>query len=393
MRLDEFLSSKPLFYKEIDYSRMPRAYESIKGHLKPFKIVHIIGTNGKGSTGRFLAQILHLNGKSVGHYTSPHIFDFRERFWLNDDVVGDELLELAHQKLLEILPDEFKVKTSYFEYATLLAAVLFSQCDYFICEAGMGGEYDATNVFDKILSLFTPIGFDHTAVLGDSLEKISSTKFKAMSKNVILNDNMNEISAKIAKDLAVYYGSNLHFSYEILNQNDRQAIQDYAKRQNLPDFLISNFTLAYSGAKFLLNDVDIKNLSSLRLRGRCEQISPNLYVDVGHNELGAMVVAKHFNGKKLRLIFNSFADKDFKAVLKTLKPIIKDVLIFEYESSERELGGAGLHLALSELGFEFRKFDQNDLEIIKLQKDSELYLVFGSFYLVEAFLKAYQGVV
>lgn len=138
MKLDKFLSQKPLFYKEIDYTRMPRAWDSIKANLKPFKIIHIIGTNGKGSTGRFLAQILHLQGKSVGHYTSPHIFEFRERFWLNGDVVSSELLESAHESLQAMLSEEFKVKTSYFEYATLLAAVLFHNCDFFHLRSGYG---------------------------------------------------------------------------------------------------------------------------------------------------------------------------------------------------------------------------------------------------------------
>ncbi|MCD8213519.1 MAG: bifunctional folylpolyglutamate synthase/dihydrofolate synthase, partial [Campylobacter sp.] len=135
MRLEKFLEGKPLFYKEIDYTRMPRAWAGIKDSLKPFKIIHVIGTNGKGSTGRFLAQILSQTGASVGHYTSPHIFTFNERFWLNGSIVCDEILQAAHERLQELLSDEFKIKTSYFEYATLLAAVLFNECDYFVCEA------------------------------------------------------------------------------------------------------------------------------------------------------------------------------------------------------------------------------------------------------------------
>lgn len=389
MKLDEFLATKPLFYKEIDYTRMPRAFNSIKAHFKPFKIVHIIGTNGKGSTGRFLAQILHLNGKSVGHYTSPHIFDFRERFWLNGADVSDELLNKAHERLYSLLSDEFRIKTSYFEYATLLSAVLFSQCDYFICEAGMGGEYDATNVFDKLLTLFTPIGFDHTAVLGDSLEKISKTKFRAMAKRAVLNDEMSEICVKIADEIALKNGSRINFVREILSSDDKIEIEKYAKKQQLPAFLISNFSLAYSGAKILLNDFSIKNLGALKLRGRCEKISENLYVDVGHNELGAIKIAEIFKGKKLNLIFNTFADKDYKAVLIALKPILNKVLIFDYESSERELAKDGLKAVLNELGVSYENFTTAHFNAIKSQK--ELYLAFGSFYLVEAFLRAYDN--
>ena len=202
MSLAKFLDGKPLYYKEIDYGRIIRAYDTIKGHLKPFKIIHIIGTNGKGSTGRFLAQILSQNGAKVGHYTSPHIFKFNERFWLNGEVASDEILERAHERLQALLSDEYKIKTSYFEYMTLLSAVLFEGCDYFVCEAGMGGVLDATNVFEKELSIFTPIGFDHTAILGNSLEEISRTKFEAMGARAVLSNDMNEASIAIAKEIA-----------------------------------------------------------------------------------------------------------------------------------------------------------------------------------------------
>lgn len=390
MNIDKFLQTKPLFYKKIDYTRMPRAWDSIKSNLKPFKIIHIIGTNGKGSTGRFLAQILHRNGKSVGHYTSPHILEFRERFWINGDIVCKDDLQKAHEFLQEILSDEFKIATSYFEYATLLSAVLFCECDYFICEAGMGGEYDATNVFDKALTIFTPIGLDHMPALGNNIIEISTTKFKAMTKNAILNDDMDKICVDLAKDMANNLHTNIKFANEILSDTDKDSINLYAKKHNLPKFLVSNLTLASAGAKAILGTLDISNLDSLNLRGRCEKIAKNLYIDVGHNELGAKAMAKHFSGKKLTLIYNSFLDKDFKAVLFALKPILKSVLIFNYDSGDRELGADMIKTALKELDINFCEFQDCHLREIQDQKSDEIYLVFGSFYLVEAFLRKYQ---
>ncbi|QCD52302.1 Mur ligase family protein [Campylobacter sp. RM16192] len=391
MKLDEFLSHKPFFYKEIDYTRMPRAWDSIKNNLKHFKIIHIIGTNGKGSTGRFLAQILRLSGKSVGHYTSPHIFEFSERFWLNGDVVGSQILESAHERLQTMLSDELKVKTSYFEYATLLAAVLFSECDYFVCECGMGGELDATNVFDKILSVFTPIGLDHTAVLGDTIEQISTTKFKAMQENsqAILNDEMNSISTHVAFLIAASKRVRVNFASEILEKDDIENIKKYAIKFSLPYFLISNLSLAVAASKRLINKIDITNLDELNLRGRCEKVAENIYVDVGHNELAALAIAQKFIGKKLVLIYNSFADKDYRSVLKTLKPIIKRVEIYQYESGERELATDEIRKTLNELNIEHRDFLAN-IDNLHENKD-ELYLAFGSFYLVEAFLRRFNA--
>ncbi|CAD7287263.1 Mur ligase family protein [Campylobacter suis] len=393
MKLEKFLEGKPLFYKEIDYTRMPRAWQSIKSKFKPFKVIHVIGTNGKGSTGRFLAQILHANGKTVGHYTSPHIFEFKERFWLNGSIVSDENLELAHQRLLEILPDEFRVKTSYFEYATLLAATLFEGCEYFVCEAGMGGELDATNVFEKKLSLFAPIGLDHIDVLGVDLKAIATTKFKAINANApaILNDKMDKICSDIGFMIAKNLGVKIDFASQILKNDDRDSIKKYAQIFELPEFLTSNLTLAAAAAKILLSELNITNLGRLDIRGRCEQLAPNLYIDVGHNELGAQAIAQKFDGKKVCLIYNAFADKDFYAVLSTLKNIIKNVKIIDYDGHGRELGGQRLIVALDNLELKFSHFDDMDMDKILQAKDDEIYLVFGSFYLVEAFLRRYNA--
>lgn len=391
MKLDKFLSQKPLFYKEIDYTRMPRAWDSIKANLKPFKIIHIIGTNGKGSTGRFLAQILHLQGKSVGHYTSPHIFEFRERFWLDGDVVSSELLESAHESLQVMLSEEFKVKTSYFEYATLLAAVLFHNCDFFICEAGMGGELDATNVYDKLFNVFTPIGLDHLGVLGNNIEEISTTKFKALGyeAQALLSDNMDKRSVEVVRQIAKEKRARVKFASEILNESDKEAIAEYALKFSLPEFLASNLTLAGAASKALLGKFEIDDLEELNLQGRCEKVASNVWVDVGHNELAALAIAKKFRGKKLTLIYNSFADKDFKAVLKALKPIIKDVLIYEYESLERALATNEIKQVLDDMGVAYSDF--KGLKFTDSQKSKEKYLAFGSFFLVEVFLRQFDA--
>jgi len=264
--LKDYLSDKPLFYDKIDYSRFPRAFASVREAIKPREIIHIVGTNGKGSTGRFLAQILTEFGFCVGHYTSPHIFKFCERFWLKGRDVSDDELEKAHQFLQGVLNDEFKSSLSYFEYATLLAAVLFRECDYVIFEAGMGSRYDATGVFDKSLSLFTPIGLDHTAFLGENIETIAQTKFYKPAKFALMNDFMDFRAVKIGREVAKEFGSNLLFAHEILDDNDKNALDKYSREFALADFMRSNLTLAYSGAKMILF-LDANNRA---------QISPNL---------------------------------------------------------------------------------------------------------------------
>ncbi|EMG30278.1 bifunctional folylpolyglutamate synthase/dihydrofolate synthase [Campylobacter showae] len=380
--LDNFLENKPLFYKEINRARMPSAFKFVQGAFKIPKIIHLIGTNGKGSTGRFLAQML-ARGHSVGHYTSPHIFEFRERFWMNGAVASADALETAHERLIKILPPEIARSLSYFEYATLLCAPLFEGCDFFVCEAGVGGEFDATNVFDKRLSLFTPIGFDHTALLGDTLEQIATTKFNAMADAALMNDEMSELCVGIARQIAAKKGATLKFASQNLSDDDKNEIKIYADKFGLPEFLRSNLTLSSSAFKELGFSLNLANLGALDLSGRCENIAPNVTIDVGHNEMAAQALVKRFAGKKLNLIFNAFADKDIKAVLKAIKPIVKKTYIIEYETPGRELATAQVKDALRQLDMEFADFAD-------VRADEE-YLAFGSFYLVEAFLKRYRG--
>ena len=380
--LDNFLKNKPLFYKEIDRARMPNAFKFVQGAFKIPKIIHVVGTNGKGSTGRFLAQML-ARDHSVGHYTSPHIFEFRERFWINGAVASADALETAHERLIKILPLEVARSLSYFEYATLLCAALFEGCDFFVCEAGVGGEFDATNVFSKRLSVFTPIGFDHTALLGDTLERSATTKFNAMTDVALMSDDMSELCAGIARRIAAKKGATLKFASQNLSNEDKNEIKIYAEKFGLPEFLRSNLTLSSSAFKELGFSLNLANLGALSLGGRCEKIAPNVTIDVGHNEMAAQALVKKFAGKKLNLIFNAFADKDIKAVLKAIKPIVKKTYIIEYETPGRELATAQVKEALRQLDMEFEGFAD-------VRADEE-YLAFGSFYLVEAFLKRYRG--
>ncbi|MCW8837910.1 MAG: bifunctional folylpolyglutamate synthase/dihydrofolate synthase, partial [Thiovulaceae bacterium] len=199
--LHKFLDSKPLYYDEIDYNRFPKIYEKIKQYLTIPKIIHLIGTNGKGTTGRFLATALFNNNYSVGHYTSPHILRFNERIWINGYDVKDEVLELAHKKLYNILDKDDSDALSYFEYTTLLAMIVYEGCDFVVLEAGLGGEYDATAVFKKELTLVTPIDLDHQAFLGSEIKSISQTKLNAIQNNAIISKQKHQEVYDVASSI------------------------------------------------------------------------------------------------------------------------------------------------------------------------------------------------
>ncbi len=209
---DRFLEDKPLYYKEIDHERVHIAYGLLKPHIRHPRTLHVVGTNGKGSTGRMVAYLAYKSGLEVGHFSSPHILKFNERIWLNGSDSSDAVLESAHQKLFTILGKEMSESLSYFEYTTLLALIVFENCDLMVLEAGLGGEFDATNVCDKALSIITPIGLDHQAFLGESIEEIAGTKIRSIQKQVLLAPQSYDEVVEVAKHIAEVKGAQLHLS-------------------------------------------------------------------------------------------------------------------------------------------------------------------------------------
>ncbi|WP_442862340.1 Mur ligase family protein [Campylobacter sp. 2457A] len=383
-KVNDFLAKKSLCYDRIDRFLMFRMYEKYKNQLLLKPVIQIIGTNGKGSTGRFLTQLLENVGYSVGHYTSPHIFDFKERFYKNKDIVSDGELEQAHEQLEKIFKEELN-KLSYFEYATFLAAVLFRECDYVIFEAGLGGEYDATSVFEKKMSIFTKIGFDHMQILGDSLEEIARTKLKVMSKKTLISSEQEEVVLQMAKKIAKLKNIDLIFASNF-EGDYLSLIQNYIQKYNLPLYLKHNLILALNAFEILLSKEKIKaalaKLGRLNLKGRLEQLEPNLYIDVGHNVMAAAALRDQFMGEKIILVYNSYQDKDVFEILKTLKPIIDTIKIYKYVSIERKLISNEIYNLANILGIKCEEFN-----FLEKQKKT---LVFGSFALVENFLKEWS---
>ncbi|MFP6100404.1 Mur ligase family protein [Helicobacter pylori] len=379
--LRAFLETKPKEYHKFDPSRFIQIYKDFKNAFFEIqaKVIHVVGTNGKGSTGRFLTLLLADQNFKVLHFTSPHVFEFRERFFLNGSVVEESVLENAHQQLQS---HAFSSACSYFEYATLLAVMLAKDCDYLVLEAGLGGEFDSTNALEKTLSVFTPIDYDHKEFLGDSLESIAQTKLKAMgSLNIIApqQELVLNIAQKIAKEK--------HAKLIVVQNEISKGVRDYIERHHLAYFLAMNLEVALKAFETLLpcNKQEVlKNLKPLNLIGRCELLSPNILIDVGHNPHSAKALKEEikrvFNAP-IVLIYNCYQDKDAFLVLEILKPVIKKVLILELHE-ERVIKLEKLKGILETLGLEHALFE--DVE------ENENYLVYGSFLVANAFYKRYQ---
>ncbi len=379
-RLSAFLETKPKEYHKFDPSRFIQIYKDFKNAFFEIqaKVIHVVGTNGKGSTGRFLTLLLADQNFKVLHFTSPHVFEFRERFFLNGSIVEESVLENAHQQLQS---HAFSSACSYFEYATLLAVMLAKDCDYLVLEAGLGGEFDSTNALEKTLSVFTPIDYDHKEFLGDSLESIATTKLKAMgSLNIIAPQQ--ELVLNVAQTIA----KEKHAQLIVVQNEISKGVRDYIERYHLARFLAMNLEVALKAFETLLpcNKQEVlKNLKPLNLIGRCELLSPNILIDVGHNPHSAKALKEEikrvFNAP-IVLIYNCYQDKDACGVLEILKPVVKKVLILELHN-ERIIQLEKLKGILETLGLEHALFE--DVE------ENENYLVYGSFLVANAFYERY----
>ena len=388
--LHVFLEAKPLYYKEIDHERVHIAYGLLKPHIRQPRTIHIVGTNGKGSTGRIFAHLAYKSGLNVGHYTSPHILKFNERIWIDGADSSDEILESAHQKLFKILGKERCESLSYFEYTTLLAFVVFEDCDLMVLEAGLGGEFDATNVCNKELSVITPIGIDHQDFLGDSIEEIAGTKIRSIQKKVLLAPQVYDEVVEVAREIAKQKDAKL-FSVGLMESTNEnmQKIVDFidptvlkiAKGKGWGAYLIDNASVALQALKLLDIKYDINDLESLELFGRFYQLTENVRIDVGHNPLAAQAIEKALD-EKVILVYNSLDDKEYEEVLRILKPKVKRVEILPIHSG-RATTLEEIEKALDKVGLAYSYFENTI-------NDDERYLVFGSFYVVEEFLKRFN---
>ncbi|MGX2972140.1 bifunctional folylpolyglutamate synthase/dihydrofolate synthase [Helicobacter sp. T3_23-1059] len=454
--LDTFLTKKGAEYAPFDTQRVHRIYALLEPHLEklyrqsreskqnsPF-IIHILGTNGKGSTGRFITLGLAQNGYKVLHFTSPHLFDFNERFYMANmqscadlvDCVDYGAKSSAKAKITDCRTQDsnrhritthselenahlwlqrFPIvrESSYFEYATFLALYLAKDCDFFVCEAGLGGEFDSTSVLNADLSIFTPISFDHQDMLGSSIKAIATTKLKAMSKRVILAPQAYKEVQQIAQKIATQKGATLlcvenvdtiaKSSVENHSKNTLDFAKDSAKKialpphfshyaQNLAPFLQQNLFVAYKALKSIGISVDFDTLGKFDLPFRAQYITPNILVDVGHNAHCAHSILQIVKQKRVILVYNTFFDKDAKTILGILKPVIDRLLILEVRHS-RILPKDKLIEILQNLGIKYADFVESDfiqnIEKIK-ENPNMLCVVFGSFSVVKEFMEFYN---
>ena len=332
-----------------------------------YPTIHIAGTNGKTSTARMIDQLLANLGYRVGRYTSPHLESFTERISIKGEPISDLEMIKTYEDIhlyLDLIDSRQPHPISYFEALTAMAFVAFAEhpVDIAVIEAGMGGQWDATNVISSQVSVMTPIGLDHMEYLGNTVEAIAQTKagiFKPES-NVVLAAQSAQVAkvllAQVAKVSAQPFRQGVEFSLKnralavggqllsiqgVHGDYDEIFLPLYGDHQGNNAAIALAAVEVFAGVKLdteLVQDA----FSKVSSPGRCEIVykDPTVIIDAAHNPHGVSAIANTLNTEfDFELVVGVvavLADKDVAGILKNLATTL-DYLVITENGSNRAM--------------------------------------------------------
>lgn len=355
----EFIHSTYKFGSNLGLERIKRLMELLNNPQNSYKIIHVAGTNGKGSTCSLIHDVLMEAGYKAGLFISPYLEEFTERIQINKNHIDKESLSritsLVKDKI-DIMISEGYDHPTEFEVVTAIGFKYFEEqnIDFLILEVGLGGRFDATNVINKpLVSVITSISYDHMEQLGDTLEKIAFEKAGIIKEgsNVVIYPQADNIT-NVIKDIAINKKAVI---YEVNPQHIEKVKSDitgqllkYLKNDvfDLPKLKINllgghqilNALTALLALEIIKkegynisNENIINGFSNCRFPGRFEIINKNplIILDGGHNIDGinqfVKTIKEYFFDKKTVLFFGILKDKNPDEVLELLLPISKEI--------------------------------------------------------------------
>lgn len=415
----QYLYDVPRFTKKSTMEDTRRHLKTLGSPDKDMKIIHIAGTNGKGSVCAYLRSILNEAGFSCGVFTSPHLVECRERFAIDGQMVSREVFYDAFMKVYESLDWEALENgegyhPTFFEYLFFMGMLIFADAkpDYVILETGLGGRLDATNAVEKkSLAVITRIGMDHMEYLGSTVSEIAGEKAGIIARGVpvVFLDEVEEASDVIqciaAKKEAPLEGvSNRDYAY--LNFNNKSIDFSYYSRyyeciriclHTIARYQMENAALALRAAEVLDKGACIKaehmakGMEKAFWAGRMEEVRREFYVDGAHNEDG------------IRAFLQTVSEDGFTGCRHLFCSVVRDK---EYTSMIRSLAESGLFCKVTVAGLEsgratsaaeleavWRKFSDMEIQVfstveeavkrvLEEQGENERIYAAGSLYLV-----------
>jgi len=393
----EYINSIERFGSRPGLIRLQNLLERLKNPEKSLKVIHIAGTNGKGSVATMLEFILMKAGYRVGMYTSPHLESYNERIKINNINISDEDFAKVGEKIITASKKcKEEEHPTVFESLTAMALLYFaeSEVDFVILEVGLGGRYDATNVIENpLVSVITSIGMDHMDVLGDNIESIAHEKAGIIKKNcntVLYFPNTKVYN--IIKDICKELDSTLFYAYKTNIKDKSFTIErtrfsietEFYSYDNLEFSFLGEHQI-YNAATALLTievlkkqgivicEKDIRDgLRESFWPGRMEIVStmPLVIFDGAHNEGGAIALKKafkqYFKDRKITLLIGILKDKPYKNILEQIMPQVGDVIITEPSNSRK--------LSVDELEEAMKKYPNSVYKNKNIQEAFELAL-------------------
>ena len=348
--------------------RMKKAVDLLGNPEQTYPIIHVTGTNGKGSTIAFMRELFVNHGKKVGTFTSPHIVSIHDRICINGEPILDaDFIRFADQvKAMEQRLLETHDQLSFFELLTLIALLYFKEqgVDLVLLEVGIGGLLDTTNVVTGEIAVITSIGLDHQETLGNSLAEIAGQKagiFKSGKSAIIANlaPEAQTVCHKVAEDLDVtLYQADQDFSFKNGRFSSSLADLHQLKLGLEGAYQEENAALALQAFLLFMAQRDEKvdqeavraALQATKWAGRLEAVTEHIYLDGAHNlpaleRLVEFIQEKIQQGYQPQILFGALKRKDYSGMLTYLTEHLPDadlyVTSFDYQGSleEQDLSG------------------------------------------------------
>jgi len=356
------------------------------------KLIHVAGTNGKGSVCSMLSSILTESGDKTGLFTSPHIHDFRERIRINGEMISEEevisFCETLRTSNLDFEP-------SFFEITCCMALVHFQKnfCSIAVIETGLGGRLDATNIITPIISVITNISLEHTQFLGNDLASIASEKAGIIKPHVpVVIGRSNNATHEVFQSKANEAHAEIIFCDALpLPDSSSMPLLGTYQQENVRTVYAAVDVLNQHGFKISNSHIHqgLENLKrNTGIFGRMEVIhrNPLIILDVSHNEEGIRSTLEYIqseNKGQLYLIYGSSSDKDVQSIL-PLFPSHAHLALCAF-SNARSLSSEELSGIAQSINPAPRCYDSIHLalaETKKLSNSEDTILVFGSFFLI-----------
>lgn len=343
-----YIEETPKFTTKNSLEHTKECLRRLGNPQEKFRVIHVAGTNGKGSTCAFLTSILREAGYSCGLFTSPHLVKINERFQINEVMISDEVFLQAFQKV-KALSDELVAEGSYhptyFEMLFLMGMVIFADAgvDYVTLETGLGGRLDATTAVENpVACVIASISFDHTQYLGNTIEEIAFEKAGILVPGVpVIFDGNNEKAAAVIRKRAEELQSpafEVRLSDTSVIRTRQEGIQFALEDEHyagavftipfIAKYQVMNGALALKTMEVLQETLPVsvkqiqEGMAKTRWQGRMETVLPGVIVDGAHNEDGVekfVETAEHFQKEyPLTLLFSAVDDKDYQDMIKTI---------------------------------------------------------------------------